>query len=208
MSKNTRMYLDFFKGAWKYRKEIKKDQQWMNNYVKKQGFKLNPHRMYLTQLTIWLEENKHLYGRQICPCFEASGDASLDKQLVCPCTFAAQDIAAHGACHCGLFGRGDYSETDFQQAEAKIIHEYKIPLKWQGTILDTRGQTINSLRGLPVPDAMHLFKQARNERPALDFEILTDREQSAKNIKQYLNTQGYHCDIQSEGTDWRLTIKR
>ncbi|AHF08461.1 ferredoxin-thioredoxin reductase catalytic domain-containing protein [Desulfitobacterium metallireducens] len=208
MSKNTQMYLDFFKGAWKYRKEIKKDRQWMNRYVQKQGFKINPHRMYLTQLSIWLEENKHLYGQQICPCFEASGDPSLDKKLICPCNFAAEDIATHGTCHCGLFGREDYSEADFKKAEGKVMHEYKIPLKWQGNTLDTRGQEINPLRGLPVPDAMHLFKQARNERPSLDFKILTEREQSAKNIKAYLNTQGYQCDITPEGKDWRLAIKR
>lgn len=207
MSKNTRMYLDFFKGAWKFRKEIKKHQNWMERYVTKQGYKLNPHRMYLTQLTIWLEENKRLYGRQICPCFEASGDPSLDTQLVCPCSFASEDIATHGTCHCGLFGRGDYTEADFKKAESRVMCEYRIPLKWQGNTLDTRGQEINPLRGLPVPDAMHLFKQARNERPALDFEILTDREQSAKNIMEYLKPQGYLCAISSEENDWRLIIK-
>ncbi len=206
MSKISRMYLDFMKKSWQFRREIKTHHQWMERYAEKQGFKLNPHRMYQTQLIIWLEENKRLYHHQICPCFESSGEPSLDAKLVCPCSFCADDIAQNGSCHCGLFGRGDFNDADFKKAEGHVMREYRIPLRWQGNTLDTRGQAINPLRGLPVPDAMHQFKQARHESPALDFEILVDREQSAKNIRAYLDTQGYQSEIISEGNDWRLII--
>lgn len=206
MSKNTQMYLEFFKKSWGFRKEISQHQSWMKRYAEKQGYQLNPHRMYLTNLTIWLEENKRLYSQQICPCFEASGDPSLDKKLVCPCTFCADDIAQHGSCHCGLFGRGDFTEEDFKNAERHVMTEYRIPLKWDGNALDTRGQALNPLRDLPVPDAMHQFKQARNERPNLHFEILCDREQSAKNIKDYIAQDGIDSHIVQDGENVRLII--
>lgn len=200
------MYTDFIRKAWKFRTEIQHHRAWMQKYASRQGYKVNPHAMYRTNLIIWLEENKRLYQRQICPCFEGSGDPELDRQLICPCAFCKEDIQAKGSCHCGLFGRGDFTENDFKQAEARVMREYRIPLKWKGNVLDTMGQRKDSQRGLPVPDAMHLFKQASNERPRLDFDILCEEEQSAKNIHAFLRNEGIASEIEWEGESWLLKI--
>ncbi|MHB1654338.1 MAG: ferredoxin-thioredoxin reductase catalytic domain-containing protein [Desulfitobacteriaceae bacterium] len=201
------MYSDFIRKAWRFRKEIQHHQAWMQKYASKQGYRVNLHAMYRTNLIIWLEENKRLYQRPICPCFEASGDPELDRQLICPCTFCEEDIQAKGSCHCGLFGRSDFTESDFKQAEARVMREYRIPLRWQGTVLDTTGQRKDSLRGLPVPDAMHQFKQARNERPRLDFDILCEEEQSARNIQAYLKNEGIASESEKEDKSWLLKIR-
>lgn len=200
------MYSDFVQKAWKFRKEIKHHQGWMQKYADKQGYKVNPHAMYRTNLVIWLEENKRLYRRQICPCFEASGNEELDHRLICPCTFCVDDIETKGRCHCGLFGRGDFTEGDFKQAEAEVMKTYRIPLTWKENVLDTTGQKKDSQRGLPVPDAMHQFKQARNERPQLNFDILCEEEQSAKNILAYLKNEGIHAKVNAKDESWLLKI--
>ncbi|MDI6812911.1 MAG: ferredoxin-thioredoxin reductase catalytic domain-containing protein [Desulfitobacteriaceae bacterium] len=200
------MYKEFMIKAWKFRQEIRQHQEWMEKYAAKRGYTLNPHKMYRTNLIIWLEENKRLYHRQVCPCFEASGEAELDKQLVCPCTFCETDVETKGSCHCGLFGRAEYTEEDFRDAEAKVMKSYRIPLKWQGDLLDTTGQPKDALRGLPVPDAMHQFKQARNQRAALDFEILCEEEQSAQNIKAYVLQEGIRADIRKLAEGWLLRL--
>lgn len=201
------MYSEFIRKAWKFRKEIQRHQDWMQKYAVKQGYKINPHAMYRTNLIIWLEENKRLYQRQICPCFEMSGDPELDRKLICPCTFCQEDIEEKGTCHCGLFGPDDFTESDFKQAEARVMTEYRIHLNWQGALLDTTGKKTDPLRGLPVPDAMHQFKQARNEKPDLEFDILCEGEQSARNIQAYLGNEGIISEVEKKGKGWLLKIR-
>lgn len=202
------MYSDFLRKAWRFRREIKEHLNWMQKYAAKRGYTLNPHTMFRTNLIIWLAENKRLYQRQICPCFEASGDQELDRQLTCPCAFCEDDIQTKGRCHCGLFGRGNFTESDFKEAEAEVMRTYRIPLRWQGNVLDTTGQKRDPQRGLPVPDPMHQFKQARNERPQLDFAVLCQEEQSAKNIQAYLRQEGVNSEISQEAENWLLKILR
>ena len=65
-----RMYRDFFAGWWRYRRRLQRDEVWIQGFARKKGVQVNPHLMMRTNLKIWIEENRDLYGTQQCPCFE------------------------------------------------------------------------------------------------------------------------------------------
>lgn len=178
-----KMYRDFFKGFWRYRERLKKDDQWIHKYAAAKGLRVNPHKMFYTNLKIWIEKNRDLYEKQYCPCFEPSGDPALDRKLICPCAFAEADIAEHGTCHCVLFGRADLTDEEFSAAEALLQQEYRPKLNLMGNRLDTRGQPKAPKRGLDVPDAMHQVKQALNHVSG-DLVVLVDRAVSVENLKR------------------------
>ena len=58
-----------------------------------------------------LVENKKNLGYQSCPCRLASGNRDLDRDLICPCNYAAPDIKEYGVCYCNLYLRLDYYKT-------------------------------------------------------------------------------------------------
>ncbi len=186
---NLRMYGDFFAGWWKYRDRIKRNRNWVEKYAEAKGLRVNPHKMFYTNLMIWIEENRDMYGRQHCPCFEPSGDPALDKKLHCPCAFVMDDIATKGTCHCTLFGRGDMTDEEFEQAEARLTREYRPKLNLTGNLLDTRGQPKDEHRGLDVPDAVHQVKQGLNAVSG-DLEVLVDRQASVQNLKLLADYKG------------------
>jgi ferredoxin-thioredoxin reductase catalytic subunit len=47
--------------------------------------------------------NKERYGYMACPCRLASGNQELDADIICPCEYRGQDVAAYGSCYCGLY---------------------------------------------------------------------------------------------------------
>ena len=146
-----------------YRSSLGKQDTWIRKHAQKQGWSVNPRWMVYTNLRLWLSDCEEMYGRRYCPCFEPSGDVERDKKLICPCSFAQAEIDDVGWCHCTLFGRGDLTAADYKRAEAALMAEYRdVPLTWADGVLDTRGQHIEPMRGLPVPDAIHQVKRALN----------------------------------------------
>ena len=184
-----KMYRDFFRGWWKYRRRLKRDDTWIHRYASAKGLRVNPHLMFYTNLKIWIEENRDLYGKQQCPCFEPSGDPELDGKLLCPCRFATADIEATGTCHCVLFGRGDLSDAEFAAAEKKLQREYRPRLNLAGNRLDTRGMPRDPRRGLPVPDATHQVKQALNVVKG-DLIVMVDHEAAVANLRRLADARG------------------
>ncbi len=185
-----RMYRDFFAGWSRYRHRLRRDEVWIQGFARKKGVQVNPHLMMRTNLKIWIEENRDLYGTQQCPCFEPSGDQALDRKLICPCKFALSDIEATGTCHCTLFGRADYTPADFAAAEARLQHEYRPRLKLQGNRLDTRGWPLNPARSLMVPDPLHQVKQALSQVTG-DLVVLVDQPGSVQNLRRLAETRGF-----------------
>jgi len=59
-----------------------------------------------------LVENKNNYGYQSCPCRLASGDRDLDRDIICPCDYASQDISNYKACYCNLYLDPTFYDTD------------------------------------------------------------------------------------------------
>ncbi|MBX5464640.1 MAG: sulfurtransferase TusA family protein [Clostridia bacterium] len=203
-----RMVRDFLAGWWRYWRRLGQDEVWIRNFARSKGLQVNPHWMMRTNLKIWIEENRDLYGSQQCPCFEPSGDPALDRKLMCPCKFALADIEATGTCHCTLFGRADLGPADFARAEARLQEEYRPRLKLEGNRLDTRGWPLNPRRGLPVPDPMHQVKQALQQTSG-DLVVLVDRQGSVRNLERLAEARGYGFESRESGEGlWEVTLRR
>lgn len=202
-----RMYKDFFGGYIKYRKKIKESDQWIQKYCDVKGLKTNPDKMYLTNLKIWLAENEEMYGQRICPCFEKTDDKQINRNLICPCTYAEHDIEEHGTCHCNLFGKADLTDEDWKKQSARIMREYRIPLNIQGKTIDTRNVPIDSYRNMDIPDPVHQFKQALNQMDGT-FHMLVEREQSALNILAYCKLKNLQASYEPEENVFRITVKK
>ncbi len=201
------MYKDFMKGYLRYRSDLKKMDQWIQKYAERKGFRVNPHPMYLTNLKIWIAENQEMYGTRICPCFEATGDAKTDRKLICPCSFAEEDIAKTGTCHCKLFARGDFTDADFVAAEKDLMKEYRISLNLVGNILDTRDVPKSDNRQMDVPDPLHQIKQALNQVSSLPLEVIVAREQSAINILQFAKLKKLNAEFKPFEDAFMVTIQ-
>lgn len=204
---DVRMYKDFFAGYIKYRKNIKESSKWMGKYAKAKGIVVNPNKMYLTNLKIWIAENEEIYGQRICPCFEATGDKNMDRELLCPCSFAAQDIEDHGTCHCNLFGKADLTDMQWQTQQKRIMKEYRIPLKIENRIVDTRGVDVDKTRGMDVPDPVHQLKQSLNQL-GTDFKMIVSREKSAQNIVSYCKMKKIEASYQERENYFIVNIDR
>jgi ferredoxin-thioredoxin reductase catalytic subunit len=162
-----------------YRSTLGRQDTWIRTYAAKKSWSVNPRWMVYMNLRLWLSDCEAMYGKRFCPCFEPSGDAALDKKLICPCEFAQAEIDGVGWCHCTLFGRADLTPADYARAEASLMAEYRdVPLKWVEGVLDTRGQHIEELRGLPVPDAIHQVKRALNGKGAPIRAIVASRTEA------------------------------
>ena len=204
----AKMYKDFIGGYLRFRGDLKKMDKWMDKYAEHKGFRVNPHPMYLTNLKIWIAENQTMYGKRICPCFEATGDSQVDRKLICPCSFAEDDIAKTGTCHCKLFARGDFTDADFIAAEKDLMKEYRIALNLQGNVLDTRGVPQSENRQMDVPDPLHQIKQALNQVSSMPLKVIVEREQSAKNILEYAKLKGIQAVYQPYGEAFQVTIRK
>lgn len=205
---NIRMYKEFTSGYLKYRRELKKADEWITKYAKLKGYRVNPHKMYLTNLKIWISENQKMYGTRLCPCFEPTGDKATDRKLVCPCAYAAHDIETTGTCHCNLFGRGDLTDEEFVEAEKELMKEYRIPLKLQDYVLDTRGVPQDEYRQMDVPDPVHQVKQALNQITRFPLEVIVEREQSANNLLQFAKLKGLQGEMKQDGDLYKVTLTK
>jgi ferredoxin-thioredoxin reductase catalytic subunit len=54
--------------------------------------------------------NRQRYGYMACPCRLASGVYEMDKDILCPCTYAWPDIREYGSCYCGLYVSPEWNE--------------------------------------------------------------------------------------------------
>ena len=95
------MDMDTIEGMKEYVKTVSQRNNWILNK--------DPTTFY--DLIDGLIENKKSYGYQSCPCRLASGNRELDRDLICPCDYAPDDIKEFGACYCNLYLRLDYYET-------------------------------------------------------------------------------------------------
>jgi ferredoxin-thioredoxin reductase catalytic subunit len=85
--------------------------EYINNICKINGYIVNRDTTTYNDLVEGLVENKKNYGYQSCPCRLATGKKELDRDLMCPCDYAPEDIKEFGACYCNLYLRSDFYET-------------------------------------------------------------------------------------------------
>lgn len=191
----------------RYRGSLKSQDTWIRKYADKHGYRVNPRWMVYTNLKLWMADSEAMYGRRVCPCFEPSGKADLDCQLICPCAFLATEVEQRGWCHCTLFGRSDLSDADFKRAEDELMAEYRgTPLTWTDGALDTRGQHLDPLRGLPVPDAIHQVKRAINGR-GLPIEAIVATAEEARHLERLGELLGYRVVVQDGSDHQRVRIE-
>lgn len=53
---------------------------------------------------------KARYGYMACPCRFANGKIELDRDIICPCVYRADDVKEYGACYCGLYVCKEWNE--------------------------------------------------------------------------------------------------
>jgi ferredoxin-thioredoxin reductase catalytic subunit len=182
--------INFFKDFFRYRKKLKKHDEWIRKFAERKGYSVNPHWMFYTNLKIWLVESEEFFGKRYCPCFEPSGDPELDRKLICPCAFLEQEINERGTCHCTLFGRKDLDSKGYKEAEARLLEEYQGLLNIKDGVLDTRSAPIDPLRGLPIPDPLHQVKRAVKMLGILPLKVIVSNEEFARHIEIFARKNG------------------
>ncbi|MFX1570762.1 MAG: ferredoxin-thioredoxin reductase catalytic domain-containing protein [Promethearchaeota archaeon] len=95
------MDMETKEGMKKYVEQVSEKNNWI----------LNMDSNTFNNLIDGLVDNKRNLGYQSCPCRLASGNRELDRDLICPCNYAFQDIKEYGACYCNLYMREDFYET-------------------------------------------------------------------------------------------------
>jgi ferredoxin-thioredoxin reductase catalytic chain len=89
----------------------------MKKIQEPKGYYFNKDRERTFELLDALIQNKERYGYMGCPCRLLSGDRENDRDIICPCTYSAPDIAEFGSCYCNLYVSKDWNEN-------KIPHAY------------------------------------------------------------------------------------
>lgn len=202
------MMIAFLKDLWKFRVEVKKQGKWMQKYIKKNNYALNPNLMMTTNLKVWVSEMEATFGKRFCPCFEPSSDNELNKKMMCPCEYVEDEIKEYGTCHCALFGRADLDKAGWKASSDRLMAEYQIPLNLKDGVLDTRGQILDHRRKLPVPDAMHQLKSTLNNYKGESLKMIVSTQQEVKNLEDIAKYRNYgfssKTDVDSFEVDLQL----
>jgi ferredoxin-thioredoxin reductase catalytic subunit len=196
-----------FSADWRrYGKDAKKHEVWICKHAFNRGWSVNPRWMIYTNLKLWIADSEAMYGRRYCPCYEPSDDAELNRRLICPCQFAQEEIDTTGWCHCTLFGRGDLTAADYKRAEDQLMAEYRgTPLKLTDGVLDTRGQHMDVLRGLPVPDAIHQVKRAIGA-VGLPLVVIVATRTEALHLDRLAELRSMCSEVAEVEDAWRVTL--
>jgi len=74
------------------------------------GYYFSNDKPMVMELLAGLLENKERYGYMSCPCRLSSGHREADKDILCPCSYRADDIAKYGSCFCQLYVTKEWNE--------------------------------------------------------------------------------------------------
>lgn len=201
------MMIGFFKDLWKYREKVKKQDKWMQKYIAKNNYALNPSWMMSTNLKIWLSEMEATFSKRFCPCFEPSSDAELNKKMMCPCEYVEDEIKEYGTCHCALFGRADLDKAGWKSSSKRLMSEYQVPLNLKDGVLDTRGKPLDHRRNLPIPDAMHQLKATLNSYTGDSLKMIVSTEQEIQNLQKIASFRGFGCESTNHSDYHEVTLQ-
>ena len=73
------------------------------NAAAKNGWVLNPDPDFLESVVEGLFNNSEQFGYLLCPCRESAGSRESDRDIICPCDYAGDDIKEFGHCYCALY---------------------------------------------------------------------------------------------------------
>ena len=83
--------------------EIEKLYKKLDDDAENGGYHLNSDREFTLALVEGLVKNTKRYGYQACPCRLATGERSIDRDIICPCDYRDPDLDEFDACYCGLY---------------------------------------------------------------------------------------------------------
>lgn len=87
----------------------------VRNYTEKvakaKGWELNPDQNFRSSIQEGLLSNFNRHGRLYCPCRDVEGEPKDNRDILCPCPYAVQDIQEYGQCFCGLFVRPGFGKN-------------------------------------------------------------------------------------------------
>lgn len=101
----------------------------LRKYQEPKGYFFNPDKQMVLCLLESLLTNKARYGYMACPCRLAAGDATLDKDIICPCEYRTPDVAEFGSCYCGLYVKEGYLPQDCPGGGTVCVPERRPPEK-------------------------------------------------------------------------------
>lgn len=104
-------------GAVKRQEEVDKLHAQLAKIQESRGYHFNRDNSYTFPLLEQLLATKERYGYMACPCRFANGSYELDKDIICPCVYRADDVKEYGACFCGLY-------VSLEWNEGGIAHDY------------------------------------------------------------------------------------
>lgn len=90
----------------------------------KKGFYFNHDQTMTLPLLEQLLVTKAMHGYMACPCRFANGKYENDRDIICPCTYRAEDIAEFGVCYCGLYVSPEWNE---KRKEFRAIPDRRPP---------------------------------------------------------------------------------
>lgn len=77
----------------------------------KQGWEPSRDPSFYEDLCTGLESNWNRYGYFLCPCRDSAGSREKDQEVICPCTYAQEDIEEYGHCYCSLYWSKDFAKS-------------------------------------------------------------------------------------------------
>lgn len=80
--------------------------------AERNGWVANPDTDFTGTLAAGLTTNVNRHGYYLCPCRDADGERSADRDIICPCVYAKPDVEEYGQCFCGLFLSPEKAESD------------------------------------------------------------------------------------------------
>lgn len=76
--------------------------------AERNNWKLNQDNETLLDLIEGLKDNFNRLSYYNCPCRDSNEDRKLDSDIICPCTYAKDDIKEFGRCYCALYFDKEY----------------------------------------------------------------------------------------------------
>ncbi len=75
----------------------------LNDEAEASGYHLNPDMEMTESIVEGLLTNERNFGYMVCPCRFGIGDATADRDIVCPCDYRDEDLDEFDVCYCGLY---------------------------------------------------------------------------------------------------------
>jgi ferredoxin-thioredoxin reductase catalytic subunit len=92
-------------------KTIEETKTFTQMVARKQGWVLTADSALYEDLVQGLNTNWNRYGYYLCPCRDTEGSKEADRDVVCPCDYAKEDIAEYGHCYCSLYWSESFAKS-------------------------------------------------------------------------------------------------